>query len=836
VAVTKDAVDANGDAYSDMSVSAGSRYKPQSAEVTKLVWTDSGVSDVSGLDAAMSLIITMSGGSSSNVADSTHTHALTYTASGDTITESCTCGHSATAVLSVIEKDSRVYNGTAYEDAELTIDYWNWLGSRDLTIEYANNINAGTATASITYSGATASVNFDIEKATQPAPTGLGVTNETILGKGDGTITGLELTSSRGTSMEYSINGEFYNKVTVVDSLFMPGTYYVRYAEGDNYKASPATIVTIADGAPLTVTVPTEQVGYTLTTSANELSWRGDVALSFSLAEGYSKTDSFAVKVNGETVILDSNGQYIISFVETNSVVTVEGVADITAPEAEITLDTNKWNSFWSGFGFDLFFKETQSVTITAADVNTGSGLDKIYYYLSEEELTLDEVKAITNWTEYKNAFNINPDKEYVIYAKATDKAGNAVYVNSDGIVLDATTPVISQVTNGGTYYGDTTFKADDTYLDNVTVDGEEVVLTDGTYTIVADNAEHTIVATDKAGNTTTYQISVYKIYTVTFKVDGNTHSTVQVNHGANAIMPQIPVKEGYTQVAPAWDKDGKNITEDTTITAVYTINKYSVTFKADGTTVETIEVEHGDAIANGDIPTIPSKTGYTQVAPKWDKENFANITSDMTVNAIYTINKYNVVFKADGATVDTIEVEHGGSITNVPQVPAKVGYHASWDSSAFTNITSDMEVNAVYDIHKYTVTFKVDGAVYKEVIVAHGGAVAEIPAIPTKTGYTQVAPYWDVNDFSNITSNKTVNAVYTINQYTVTFKNGEDTVKVFTVNHGSSINDVPQLPEKTGYHGNWDKTDFTNITSDVTMRFMKSTNIPLNLWQMEKW
>lgn len=56
--------------------------------------------------------------------------------------------------------------------------------------------------------------------------------------------------------------------------------------------------------------------------------------------------------------------------------------------------------------------------------------------------------------------------------------------------------------------------------------------------------------------------------YTVTYVADGKIVGTVTVNHGEDATAPELPEKMGYTA---AWDLDGKNITADTTITAVYT-------------------------------------------------------------------------------------------------------------------------------------------------------------------------------------------------------------------------------------------------------------------------
>ena len=56
--------------------------------------------------------------------------------------------------------------------------------------------------------------------------------------------------------------------------------------------------------------------------------------------------------------------------------------------------------------------------------------------------------------------------------------------------------------------------------------------------------------------------------YTVTYTVDGNPISTETVEHGKDALLTDLPAKDGYVG---KWDSDGKNITENTTITAVYT-------------------------------------------------------------------------------------------------------------------------------------------------------------------------------------------------------------------------------------------------------------------------
>ena len=152
--------------------------------------------------------------------------------------------------------------------------------------------------------------------------------------------------------------------------------------------------------------------------------------------------------------------------------------------------------------------------------------------------------------------------------------------------------------------------------------------------------------------------------YTVTF-VDGLTSETIDtqiVVAGEDAVAPEAPVHEGYTFVE--WDTDFTNVQSDLTVTAVYAINEYTVTF-VDGLTGETIDtqtVEHGaDAVE----PAVPEHVGYHFV--EWDVE-FTNVTSDLTVTALYEINTYNVHIRTTScgtaSPIGDIVVEHGDDLT----------------------------------------------------------------------------------------------------------------------------------------------------------------------------
>ena len=416
-------------------------------------------------------------------------------------------------------------------------------------------------------SGNLVEIDYGIVKGYVDAPVVSGI-NETIKGKADGKINGL--TTEMEYATEYTADDDKYTKVTDANMTFAPGTYYVRYQAAGYYNASSFTEVVIKEGGLLSVTTPQTQTGYTITTADTELVWNGSTTLSFALKDGYSKTSAFAVKVNGTAVELDANDKYVITNAQESIVITVEGVADITPPTAEITLGTNKWNTFLNNITFGLFFKETQDVTITAAD--NGSGVNTIQYYLAGGELSKTEVEQITEWEDYNGTFKIDPNNRYVVYVKITDNAGSISYINSDGIVLDNIAPTLEGIENGKTYYGDlTVIKSDEQFYDikTVTLDGEEIGFAEGTYGLIpADNAEHTVVVEDHAGNKTTYTVTVMKNYTVTYKADGETVSTETVGHGKDATLPTIPAKEGFVG---KWDAEGKNITKDTTISVVYT-------------------------------------------------------------------------------------------------------------------------------------------------------------------------------------------------------------------------------------------------------------------------
>lgn len=164
---------------------------------------------------------------------------------------------------------------------------------------------------------------LSIKNAAQGAPK-VQAEAETVSGKRDGKIVGVNATMewrAKGAD-EYQAVGEGAAELTGLAA----GTYEVRYQAKANYDASSATEVTVAAGPKLVVTLPNNQVGYALTSTATELDWHGTATLTMSIDSAYFAGKGYAVKVDGKVIELSDKGTYELKDVQGDVNVTVEGV------------------------------------------------------------------------------------------------------------------------------------------------------------------------------------------------------------------------------------------------------------------------------------------------------------------------------------------------------------------------------------------------------------------------------------------------------------------------------------------------------------------------------
>lgn len=262
-------------------------------------------------------------------------------------------------------------------------------------------------------------------------------------------------------------------------------------------------------------------------------------------------------------------------------------------------------------------------------------------------------------------------------------------------------------------------------------------------------------------------------------------------------------------------------------LVTLFACNKGNVADK-DGQTKVIVKIQDEDGsiykenVVFSDLFTLSlQKDGYTGRLYR-DADFLKPLTKDSkvkngdTVYVKWTINKYTVTFMDGENVLETFtNVRHGDTVT-APEVSEKYGKtFIGWDKK-FDNVTSDLTINAVYDVDKFTVTFK-DGEKVLETQTVEYEAAATAPDIarlspPEGMHFAK----WD-KDFSKVTEDIEVSAVYELNVYTVIFKNGETTLKTEMVKHGFAATAPNVFDTPTAKFVGWDKS-FDNVTSDLTV------------------
>ena len=226
-------------------------------------------------------------------------HTLTYTASGYTITETCsTAGyeHSATVKIELISGASTQYTGSEVKPMKLTYSA-GWVGPRDLTITYSDNVEIGLATATVTVGGVTAKKTFQV------TPLSMTVTANNKTVTYDGTAKSITVTAPNGATVRYGTKSGVYD-LTEAPSYKDAGEYTVWYqVTKENYQTVTGSVKLIIQPVALTVTVDNAEKIYG--ESDRAFTWK---ITSGALVRGESLTDITVTRDPGEDV-----GNYAIT-------------------------------------------------------------------------------------------------------------------------------------------------------------------------------------------------------------------------------------------------------------------------------------------------------------------------------------------------------------------------------------------------------------------------------------------------------------------------------------------------------------------------------------------
>jgi len=99
---------------------------------------------------------------------------------------------------------------------------------------------------------------------------------------------------------------------------------------------------------------------------------------------------------------------------------------------------SNTWNELLKAITFGLYTSNDVVLTITGEDATSAATIE---YFIANDGKAMDEDDLAlipdSQWKTYTAPVTITEEQQMSVFVRVTDQAGNRVYVNSDGIVLD---------------------------------------------------------------------------------------------------------------------------------------------------------------------------------------------------------------------------------------------------------------------------------------------------------------------------------------------------------------------------------------------------------------
>ena len=197
--------------------------------------------------------------------------------------------------------------------------------------------------------------------------------------------------------------------------------------------------------------------------------------------------------------------------------------------------------------------------------------------------------------------------------------------------------------------------------------------------------------------------------YTITFDTAGGSEvPSITQDYGTAITPPAAPTRTGYTFAG--WDRESPTTMPagDMTITARWTVNQYTITFKPEnGGQDIVIKQDYGTAITP---PAAPTRTGYTFAG--WDRESPTTMPAgDMTITARWTVNQYTITFKPENGGQDIVIKQDYGTAITAPANPTKTGYtFAGWDKTIPSTMPAgDMAITARWTENRVIVIIRPD-------------------------------------------------------------------------------------------------------------------------------
>ena len=216
-----------------------------------------------------------------------------------------------------------------------------------------------------------------------------------------------------------------------------------------------------------------------------------------------------------------------------------------------------------------------------------------------------------------------------------------------------------------------------------------------------------------------------------------------------------------------------------------------------------------------------PEKEGYTFSG--WSEMPTTMPAHDVTLTGSFSINSYTVTFRIGDEFEKSFTLEYGAEIV-APEAPAKEGHtFAGWQDMPAVVPAHDVTVLGSYTVNAYKIVYMVDGEEYLSQDVAFGTELTPAEA-PVKEGYTFSG--WTEMPVTMPAHDVTVTGSFAINSYTVTFRIGDEFEKSFTLEYGAEIV-APEAPAKEGHtFAGWQDMPAVVPAHDVTVLGSYTVNL----------
>jgi len=299
------------------------------------------------------------------------------------------------------------------------------------------------------------------------------------------------------------------------------------------------------------------------------------------------------------------------------------------------------------------------------------------------------------------------------------------------------------------------------------------------------------------------------KSYVITYKVNGKVYQRDTLNQGSTVIAADEPEMEGYT--FSVWENLPETMpAKNVTVTAMFAVNTYALTYKVDG------EVYQQDSIAFGDTVVAikkPTKEGYTFNG--WKNVPTTMPAKNVTVTGSFKAKNYVITYKVDDKVYQTDTVAYGETIVVAKEPTKEDATFSGWSKLPETMPAKNLIVTGTFSGKSYVITYKVDGKLYQRDTLNQGSTVIAAEE-PEKEGYTFSG--WENVPETMPAKNVTVNGTFTVNDYILTYIVDEDVYYTDTLHYGDAIPEI-EAPEKKNYVFNgWIELPETMPAEDLTV------------------